>query len=140
MFRRSSIAAIALIVLGYGFVPSAFAQEAYYLAIQGEGTACVLIPREGKKAYIIDGGKAQTGLRTATLDDEPVLDALWKRKVEHLVIICSHPHNDHMGGLVSMIRDDRAFRRFWTESRGKSHSSVFSRVLMAMKAQKKQSI
>lgn len=122
MLRKCSQAVAILMTLCFVFFSRGMAQEAYYLAIHGEGTACILIPEGGKKeagksekgktAYIIDGGKAETGLSTARMDDKPVVQALWDRGIRHLVMVCSHPHKDHMGGLEEMIRKDNDFLRF----------------------------
>jgi hypothetical protein len=97
---------VALTAWWLVLAPLGIAQEAYYLALQGEGTASVLIPKQGKTAYIIDGGKAENGITQAKMKHgKEVLRYLLNRGTKNLVIVCSHPHRDHMGGLAALIKD-----------------------------------
>jgi hypothetical protein len=86
----------------------ALAQEAVILDLKGPGTAAVYLSRGDRTAYITDGGKGgNRGLMGATLDGKPVLDAILDRGFDRLVIICSHPHSDHLDGLVAMVQSER---------------------------------
>ena len=98
-----------LLALVVSVLPSTLvAQEAVYLAIKGEGTASVVLSNSNHTAYITDGGNARTGIAGAKVDGQPVLDLLLERGYNKLVITCSHPHADHMGGLKEMLRSQPA--------------------------------
>jgi beta-lactamase superfamily II metal-dependent hydrolase len=110
MLRRiSSILSLLLFLLAV----SAHAQIAQFLAIEGEGTASVLLDKAstqsaGRTAYITDGGKGgQLGLGGARIHGKEILQYLRDEGVTHLVITCSHPHSDHMDGLKKVIRDPK---------------------------------
>jgi len=79
-----------------------------FLDLRGPGTAIVAIDDSGKTAYIIDGGKSgNRGISGALLDGHHLLDALLQRKIERVVITCSHPHSDHLDGLLELVRDPK---------------------------------
>ena len=87
------------------------AQEIHVLALSGDGSASVLIDEAARVAYIIDGGRTgNQGIAGALIDGKPVLDYLSTR-VDTLVIACSHPHLDHMGGLKTLVQS-AAINRF----------------------------
>lgn len=85
----------------------AFTAEMRVLAIRGDGTATVLVA--GDTAQITDGGRgAESGIAGAKIGDQDVLDFLLNEaKVQKLVILCSHPHADHMEGLRKILGDER---------------------------------
>jgi glyoxylase-like metal-dependent hydrolase (beta-lactamase superfamily II) len=79
-----------------------------FLELRGPGTAIVAFDEPNKTAYITDGGKSgDRGIEGATIDGHDLLDALLRRNVERLVITCSHPHSDHLDGLLELVRDPR---------------------------------
>lgn len=92
-----------LFLVGTGFVQVCIAQEIHVLALAGDGSASVLIDEEARLAYIIDGGRTKKGITGALIEGKPVLEYLSTR-VNTLVIACSHPHLDHMGGLKAMVQ------------------------------------
>jgi hypothetical protein len=93
------------------FAASAWCQEVHFLAIQGDGTASVILDRQTATAYINDGGRAGSrGIAGARIDGEPVLQYLQRHQITRLVISCSHPHSDHMGGLEPAIKGDSILR------------------------------
>jgi hypothetical protein len=110
MLRRvSSTLSLILLLLAV----SASAQMAQFLAIEGEGTASVILdkasrPSEVRTAYITDGGKGgRLGLGGARIRGKEVLQYLLDEGVTRLVITCSHPHSDHMDGLKKAVRDPK---------------------------------
>src|ERR1700730_9197299 len=114
---------VTLVLVLLLFVASlgALAQVAHFLAIKGEGTASVFLDQsstsgKGRTAYITDGGKGgRLGLGKATIRSndsdndvaKDVLQYLLDEHVTRLVITCSHPHDDHMAGLKTILRDSR---------------------------------
>lgn len=112
---RLLLALSAAIVAGY--LPVA-AQEQHVLALQEAGQASVAIDLGAQTAYVVDLGRYgdgdKVGLHPLTPDGSlakegvPLLDALAGR-VKHLVFICSHPHADHMGGIVALFKNPRVF-------------------------------
>jgi beta-lactamase superfamily II metal-dependent hydrolase len=87
------------------------AQEAHYLSIVGEGTASVIIAKADKLAFITDGGhRGRRGIGGATIDGQPVLDYLIANGIEDLIITCSHPHADHMQGLIDLIENEKILK------------------------------
>jgi len=76
----------------------------------GQGDS-ILVEFPGKKKMLIDGG----GLFTGSFDiGERILSPfLWKKgikKIDYLVL--THPHPDHMNGLISVARNFKV-REFW---------------------------
>ena len=84
------------------------AQEVYYLALQAEGTASVIIDRAAAVGFVTDAGRrGQGGMAGGRIDGRTVLDYLKDNQVQRLVLTCSHPHRDHAGGLEELVRDSR---------------------------------
>lgn len=108
MLRRVSVVLALLLLLALG----AAAQVAHYLAVEGEGTASVVLeaskPQNGQTAYVTDGGKGgRLGLGGASIGGKGILQYLLDQGVTRLVITCSHPHSDHMDGLKAAVRDPK---------------------------------
>ena len=102
MLRKTSAVLSFLLLFTLGLS----AQEARYLAMEGEGTASIILDEPARVAYITDGGKGgSSGILGARIGGKPVLSHLLDKQVRHLVITCSHPHADHMDGLVAAVRD-----------------------------------
>lgn len=100
LFLLVAVTWLSLVSLAY---PQA---RTYVLSLQGDGSATVVIDRKegGGVAYIHDGGRGGTkGIGGARIDGQPVLDFLRSQGITTLVISCSHPHDDHMQGLVELI-------------------------------------
>lgn len=86
---------------------AAEASEWAMLPLQREGQASVTIDDVAKIAYIIDLGRDGDGDKIL-IESRSLMDYLSDRKVEHLVVTCSHPHQDHMGGIQALFRDPKA--------------------------------
>ncbi len=90
------------------------AQELRYLPLQQPGQASVAIDRKKQTAYIIDLGKAGDG-NTITISSSGtevgLFDYIEQQGVTHLVVICSHPHSDHMGGIEAAFATRKTFIR-----------------------------
>jgi beta-lactamase superfamily II metal-dependent hydrolase len=100
-----------------GHWPAA-AQEQHVLALTTAGQASVAIDHKTETAYIVDLGRMGTVTRstfdfsldgTLAQNKAPLLDALAKQGVKKLVFICSHPHADHMGGILALFKGPRVF-------------------------------
>lgn len=108
--HRSLLAALAVIVMSCGS-PPALAQWGAILSQQREGTATLYLSKDTAVAYILDGG-AIGGLSQPILDGKPILQGLLEKGYRHLVLSCSHPHEDHAGGLKELIRTDPNLEKF----------------------------
>lgn len=98
--------AALLVVLGICLWSlSALAGEAFVLRLGTEGSATVVLSRESFTAFLTDGGR-KSGLVGASIDGQSVGEMLKKAKIKHLVVTCSHPHDDHLGGLVEFLTSD----------------------------------
>ena len=76
---------------------------------QGEATL-VQFPRG--KTMLIDGGGFYDN--SFDLGEKVVAPALWKKKIKHIdVVVLSHPHPDHVNGLVSIVKNFTV-REVWT--------------------------
>ena len=108
---KSQIIALAAVLVWTLAVEQAVAQRAEFLALDSEGTASVYTDSASKTAYLLDGGRKGSLVRPR-LDNKPVLTALIDRKMKHLVVMCSHPHDDHAAGLIEVIDSDDNIARF----------------------------
>ena len=81
---------------------AALAGEAFVLRLGTEGSATVVLSRESFTAFLTDGGR-KSGLVGASIDGQTVAEMLKEAKIRHLVVTCSHPHDDHIGGLVKFL-------------------------------------
>jgi beta-lactamase superfamily II metal-dependent hydrolase len=87
---------------------SAQSQHLSYLPLQQPGQASIAIDLGAHTAYIIDFGKDASG-SDIRFDGKPLLDRLDELEVRHLVVSCSHPHADHMGGIQALFKDPARF-------------------------------
>jgi hypothetical protein len=108
--KRKLIAGIfgCMCLLGIAFGDG----RTYVLSLEGDGSATVVLDEAAHTAYIHDGGRAgRQGIAGAGIGDTSVLEFLKQHNVETLVISCSHPHEDHMGGLKTLL-ESQAIRGF----------------------------
>jgi len=75
----------------------------------GQGDSLLLITPDGK-TLLVDGGGFGGAPREAAqnfdIGEEVVSPALWSRGIRHLdVVVLSHAHSDHMGGLPAVLRN-----------------------------------
>ena len=75
----------------------------------GQGDSLLLITPDGK-TMLVDGGGFGGGPHQAPQDydigEEVVSQVLWSRGIRHLdVVVLSHAHSDHMGGLPAVLRN-----------------------------------
>jgi competence protein ComEC len=77
----------------------------------GQGDSLLLIAPDGR-AMLVDGGGFGGGPHQAPQDydigEEVVSQVLWSRGIRRLdVVVLSHAHSDHMGGLPAVLRNFR---------------------------------
>ena len=90
---------------------SAAADEAVFLALQGDGAASLVIDERNARAFVIDGGSSGVGgIAGSLVGESDPLGHMLDRGIRELFVICSHPHRDHMSGLIRMVEDDRLTR------------------------------
>jgi len=75
----------------------------------GQGDSLLLIAPDGK-TMLVDGGGFGGGPHQAPQDydigEEVVSQVLWSRGIRRLdVVVVSHAHSDHMGGLPAVLRN-----------------------------------
>jgi len=75
----------------------------------GQGDSLLLITPDGK-TMLVDGGGFGGAPHQATqnfdIGEEVVSPTLWSRGIRHLdVVVLSHAHSDHMGGLPAVLRN-----------------------------------
>jgi hypothetical protein len=103
---------VALIVLSVlAAPPPGLPQELTVLSQEREGSATVYHSKVDGKALIIDGGR-RGGLTAPRMGGKAVLEFLLAEDIGELVIVCSHPHDDHAAGIREIIRSDANLPRF----------------------------
>ncbi len=96
--------------LALGLATPCLGQQTFMLALKRPGQASVSIDLATGTAIVVDLGNARDG-NTVELEGKPLLDALEARGVSRLVVICSHPDADHMGGIRALFSTPRNFFR-----------------------------
>lgn len=98
--RRARGLTLLLLILAAAFAQGAFCGELEIHVINvGQGSSELVIGPDGT-AILIDGGTSAKG----TSDVLPYLNDLFDPGERHLdYVICSHDHNDHYGGLNSVL-------------------------------------
>jgi beta-lactamase superfamily II metal-dependent hydrolase len=134
---RLLTAVLAFLLLGQ----SSYASEVTYLALQREGQASIAVDTRKKVAYIIDLGRGGDGDQIK-LDNLPLLDKLEQSGIEDLFFVCSHPHSDHMGGIMALFKRPRGFfiDELMTKPRFKSITVVDNGVVNNLSTTLKQSL
>lgn len=107
--KAASLARFCLCILL--FAQSAHSQVGYVLSQEKEGTATFYLASDTATAYLIDGGKGGT-LTAPHVNDMPVLKFFLENKYRNLVVVCSHPHEDHAGGIKDIINNDPLMEKF----------------------------
>ena len=103
---------------------------------QGEATL-VQFPRG--TTMLIDGGGFYDN--SFDLGEKVVAPALWKKKIKHIdIVVLSHPHPDHLNGLVYIVKNF-SVREVWTNGE-KLRSEPFEALerTMAEKGIKKRAL
>jgi competence protein ComEC len=76
---------------------------------QGEAT---LVQLPHGKTMLIDGGGFYNN--SFDLGEKVVAPALWKKKIKHIdIVVLSHPHPDHLNGLVYIVKNF-TIQEVWT--------------------------
>lgn len=99
----------------------------------GQGDSLLLIGAEGRTMLIDAGGPtgslAEAASVTSLFDvgEEVVAPYLWSRRIRHLdILVLSHAHSDHMGGMPAILRDLRP-RELWVSL--PAHADAFTALL-----------
>jgi competence protein ComEC len=87
----------------------------------GQGDSLLLITPEGKTLLLDAGGAVENSRSDFDVGEEVVSPYLWSRGIRRLdVIISSHAHTDHLGGMRSVIANFQP-REFWYGVESPSH-------------------
>jgi competence protein ComEC len=84
----------------------------------GQGDSLLVVAPEGRTMLVDAGGPVGGPQETAAasgfdVGEEVVAPYLWSRRIRRLdVVVLSHAHSDHMGGMPAMLRDLRP-RELW---------------------------
>jgi beta-lactamase superfamily II metal-dependent hydrolase len=109
-FRRHYLQVLLSVLLICSGASRALGQKGYVLTLGSEGSATVFIAEDAHVAYITDGGRKSGGLGQALIDGKSLADFLIKHSIDRVVVICSHPDDDHLAGLVAFLTSDEILR------------------------------
>ncbi len=112
--RKWAIAAAAILLILAGSVVAARPDGRIHVIVLdvGQGDSILLEGDKGGR-ILVDGGPDATGLMTALDRYVPA----WDRRIDAIVL--THPHDDHVSGLVAVVdryRVGRAFESGWPAS------------------------
>jgi len=86
-------------------------QEINFLALQGDGSASVILDRAAHTAFINDGGRAgMDGMAAAEIEGQPVFEYLRVKGITRVIFSCSHPHDDHMGAIEKAVKSPEVLK------------------------------
>lgn len=114
----AAVAAALALLLWHPFPPEFHRGQLEMTAIDvGQGDSILLVFPDGKRMLLDGGGIPSFGGRPrAQLDigEDVVAPYLWERSFRSLdVVAVSHAHDDHIGGLPSVVSDFRP-KELWT--------------------------
>ena len=115
-----AVVAAFVLLLRHPFTPHIEANTLELTAIDvGQGDSLLVVFPRGKTMLVDGGGLLQYGRQRKTNFDtgeDVVSPYLWHRGIRHLdVIVVTHPHEDHAGGIASLIRNFQP-AEIWTGS------------------------
>jgi competence protein ComEC len=114
----AAVAASLVLLLWEPFPPDTHPGELEMSVIDvGQGDSILVVFPDGKRMLVDGGGIPTFGNRTKSqlnIGEDVVAPYLWNRAISRLdVIVSSHGHEDHMGGLPALVADFRP-RELWT--------------------------
>ena len=101
---------LPLVLLVASLLPALPESTQTYLPLQQPGQASIIVDDTNRTLYIVDLGKSGDGDQVL-VEDKPFLEWLGGRDFARLVVTCSHPHADHMGGIVTLLKNNAFFVR-----------------------------
>jgi competence protein ComEC len=113
-----ALAALLALLVWHPFPPEIARRELEMTAVDvGQGDSILLTFPDGK-LMLIDGGGIPTFGRRAPaqmdIGEDVVSPYLWNRAIGRIdVMVCTHAHADHIGGLPSLLANFHA-RELWT--------------------------
>lgn len=113
-----ALAALLTLLLWHPFAPEIARHELEMTAVDvGQGDSILLTFPDGK-LMLVDGGGIPTFGRHAPaqmdIGEDVVSPYLWNRSIARIdVMVCTHAHADHIGGLPSLLENFHA-KELWT--------------------------
>ncbi|HZT28623.1 MAG TPA: ComEC/Rec2 family competence protein [Bryobacteraceae bacterium] len=113
-----AVVALLALLVWHPFAPQVVPRQLEMTAIDvGQGDS-LLVAFPGGKLMLVDGGGIPVfgRQRKAQIDigEDVVSPYLWQRSIRTLdVVVCTHAHEDHVGGLPALLANFRV-RELWT--------------------------
>ncbi|HWB96712.1 MAG TPA: ComEC/Rec2 family competence protein, partial [Bryobacteraceae bacterium] len=106
------------VLLAHPFAPQVTPRELEMTAIDvGQGDSLLLAFPTGRLMLVDGGGIPTFGRKSATrldIGEDVVSPYLWQRSIRQVdVVVCTHAHEDHMGGLPALMANFHV-RELWT--------------------------
>jgi competence protein ComEC len=113
-----AVAVFLVLLLWHPFPPDVHPGELEMTAIDvGQGDSVFLAFPDGKRMLVDGGGIPAFGQQTRSqldIGEDVVAPYLWSRGIRNLdVVVLSHAHEDHIGGLPALV-DDFHPKELWT--------------------------
>ncbi len=110
--RVVACAGLAVLMVSAGFAAFAHSAPQHHSALEitvidvGQGDSILVVAPDGATLLVDGGGSIGPILSEFDFGEDVVSPYLWSRGVNHLdVVVLTHAHGDHIGGLASVIQN-----------------------------------
>lgn len=131
---RATLALALLLIAGWGYEWVAKLRDSelklHFISV-GNGTS-VLVQAPGGESLLLDGGGNTEG--RPDMGAMQVAPVLWEKRMMSLTrVLLSHPHPDHLGGLLFILRAFRVTQGVWDNGQ-RSSDPIYLEFLKAAQA------